>query len=323
MAEHRRQKREWARKRDRTGKVDSRPGSRHAGNLCCFKRPHRCKCDYELVEAAVCERRLSEFLEGIRKAQLQTILDTADCGPFLSAYRGAEMSPVWKWGTCAMYRYLSNWGTWQALVAAGAVRGPKSHSRLSEPNWAGCAAVLEDLWARGPIFGNGRRPCQLRGSSATVPGHRAAEAMRILWDAAPLRRRLSTSDLLGQALSDFQQGVGRCGLLGDYTEKCLLDVLVPCLGLPEAVYVPHFPTNLPTYKESLDQLFSSRRLSCRLSSDEDYRLACCWLARAAATASLRLGFFELMAQLCWWKRREAGSLKDMEPPPSQRGKKRG
>ena len=94
-AVHRRQKREWARKRDRAGEEDSRPGSRHAGNLCCFKRPHRCKCDYQLVEASVCQSRLSEFLGDIWNAQLQTILDTVDCGPFLSAYRGCKMSPVW------------------------------------------------------------------------------------------------------------------------------------------------------------------------------------------------------------------------------------
>ena len=93
-----------------------------------------------------------------------------------------------------------------------------------------------------------------------------------------------------------------CGVFGDYGIKIMLDMLVMLGGVPGGA-ISRWPVDCPGYQASLATLFPELPPS-------EHLMALYWVHRSLGQR-WRFEFPESCAQLCWDRRRVAGSLDDM------------
>ena len=312
---HRRQKRQCARENREHWQKDARqrPGSRAAKCGQCSRFKTRCAC-WASRASAVDKKAWKAFQASVASAQLLTLADTDDCGPFVAAYKSSQLSRLSLLRLSAMYRYFSRAETWEALLREGAVPGPTR--RLSPPSQQMIEKVLRNrLDQKLELFGGGRRPLVGRarqqgssssGSSSAVDGAGAkakghAHALMALWSAGPAANALSTASQVESAVAQFYDDVREklSGLMGPYFLKCVLGCFVSAAGLPQETYA----RAVLGYESAVDRLFPS-------GAPEGNVLL--WVNLELKRSGRTLTLPESSGQLCWWGRRDDGLLQDSQ-----------
>ena len=219
----------------------------------------------------------------------------------------------WAFPAAAIFRYHNNPALWAEFVDKKLIKPGKT------PNWKALGELLEEKWAtKGKVFGGLYHPPVLRsystngGTTWRDPPFNLAKrdilAMQLLWEAAPSRELKAYEanpgmETFTDLYSEFKAKIQACtkGLVGNYGLKVILDLMVLGGWVCDA-HLAMWPADCPGYISGLNHLF--RRLPSTL------RLNALLFVHRELNGKCALTFPESAAQLCWAKRRRAGSLRD-------------
>lgn len=273
--EWRRYQRQYMREGAHRTDERDRAGSRHVYYPCCGKRRAQCKCDWSSIEGRLEQDQWINFA-GTFDHQLLTLNDTQDCGPLRRELADAGIENGGRlWAICCMVRYFSNPSLWEQLKVAGAVDLSKLQNlhATSPIDGTKCQKVLEQAWdSRTPVFGPGRRALPLQahigkeGQWIALPAanskQRAArdtKCLELFWlfrprEAARLMNRPSQAAFAALLAAWQETLTHKLKGFSQYFTKCVLDLFMPCSGLPDVVIGWAWPTDCPGYMAALEVL---------------------------------------------------------------------
>ena len=301
----------WGRPERRAQSHDSRTGSRHKWYPCWGRRRAQCVCDWTDIERSSDPVAISEFVANVGRAGLLKVADTHDTNSFLQKHM-SEPCLVRFLTLSVAFRRFNRPATWDAIAPCFAT------SRIK---WSQLGETLRTLFASGaPVFGGVFYPPTLRKfstdggrrwqdvPSTMPPSAREALTIRLLTGCIPvtLVRAYVASpsqETFAAWYDQFLTAVATCtkGCFAQYNMKLLLD-LVTCSGHVPCHHLARWPTECPGYQSSMARLFPDLPRAAWLR-------AFYYLYRSVGP-SLGLKMAEVLMQLCWEKRRAAGSITD-------------
>jgi hypothetical protein len=290
---------------------DTRSGSRHKVYPCCGKRRAQCVCDWTAIEHRLDPVALSAFVASVGRAGLLKVADTHDTNSFLEKHRN-EPCLVRFLTLAVAYRRFNRPATWDAIEPCFATH---------RVNWKQLEKTLSTLFDSGaPVFGGVFYAPTLRRFSTDggnswqdVPSRmpqaaREALTVRLLIGSIPVTEvrayiQSPSRETFAAWYDSFLSGVAATtkGCFAQYNMKLVLD-LVTCSGHVPCHHLARWPIQCPGYQGSMARLFPGLPQAKWLQ-------AFYYLYKSVGPShGLRMA--EVLMQLCWEKRRAAGTITD-------------
>jgi hypothetical protein len=262
---------------------------------------------------------LSELENGVDSGALLNYADTKDSGWFLEKYgTTSKCSNKWFVSAAAAYKVHNNPVLWQGFEDGGAIVVNQT------PDWSKVRSMLRSAWKKNDerkvrVFGGLFRSKTLRQYSLDsgttwrkAPRNRSQRdsiALRLVWESTDVDAlglyvkspgRTAFATMCDALQAQWSQSVK--GISGPYFLKQVLDLMVGCKLVAEE-HISTWPIRgCPGYEYGL------KKLAPRLPASQ--YLKALYYVHQRLSPKHRLSFPESCMQLCFQKKRKAGTLRD-------------